>query len=108
MVKILTDLTNYLRKIPAAFLVAIATVLGLILLLPEETAKVLAVAEFREEYRIFLGPAFLLAVSFLVARIFMFLMQGYTEKQNLKSRQDALHHLTPEEKGYLAPYIVKR
>ena len=101
----LTGFTDYFRKIPAAFLVAIVTVLGLILFLPEEYAKVVAVDGFRNEYRVFLGPAFLLTLSFCVARVFVFLMQGVAEKKALKRRRESLHNLTPEEKGYLIPYI---
>ena len=101
----LTGFADYFRKIPAAFLVAIVSVLGLILFLPEEYAKTLAVDGFRNEYRVFLGPAFLLTLSFCAARIFNFFMQGYRQKQALKKRQQALHNLTPEEKGYLIPYI---
>jgi len=101
----LTGFADYFRKIPAAFLVAIMSVLGLILFLPDETAKTLAVNDFREKYRVFIGPAFLLTVSFLIARLFVFLKQGHTERQNLKVKQQMLHQLTPDEKGYLVPYI---
>ncbi len=101
----LTGFTDYFRRIPAAFLVAIVSVLWLILFLPEETAKTLAVDQFRGKYRLFLGPAFLLTASFLVARLFMFFMQGHTERRNLKASQEGLHQVTPEEKGYLVPYI---
>jgi len=38
----LTGFADYFRKIPAAFLVAIVSVLGLILFLPEQYAKTLA------------------------------------------------------------------
>lgn len=105
MIDKLTGIADYFRKIPVAFLVAIVCVLWLILFLPLETAKILAVDKFRDNYRVFLGPAFLLASSFLVARLFMFMMQGYSEKRLLKLKQKALHKLTPEEKGYLIPYI---
>lgn len=105
MMEKLTGFADYFRKIPSAFLVAIVSVLGLILFLPEEYAKTLAVDGFRNEYRVFLGPAFLLTLSFCVARIFIFFMQGYRQKQALKKRQEALYSLTPEEKGYLIPYI---
>lgn len=101
----LPGFADYFRKIPAAFLVAIVSVLGLILFLPEEYAKTLAVDGFRDEYRVFLGPAFLLTLSFCAARIFNFFMQGYRQKLALKKRREALHSLTPEEKGYLIPYI---
>ena len=52
----LTGLVDYFRKIPAVFLVAIVSVLALILFLPEETAKTLAVDGFRDKYRVYLGP----------------------------------------------------
>jgi len=104
----ITGFADYFRKIPAVFLVAIISVLGMILFLSEETAKILAVEGFREKYRVFLGPALLLTVSFLVARSFTFLRQEYIKKENLKTRKEALHQLTPEEKGYLVPYIEGR
>lgn len=105
MMEKLTGFTDYFRKIPAAFLVAIVSVLGLILFLPKEYATTLAVDGFREEYRVYLGPAFLLTLSFCAARVFNFFMQGHRQRQNLKKRQETLHSLTPEEKGYLIPYI---
>ncbi|VEN74871.1 Superinfection exclusion protein B [Candidatus Desulfarcum epimagneticum] len=101
----LTSFTDYFRKIPAAFLVAIVTVLGLILFLPENYAKIVAVDGFRNKYRVYLGPAFLLTLSFCVARIFIFIMQGQAQRKALKIKQEYLHRLTPEEKGYLVPYI---
>jgi len=101
----ITNLTDYFRKIPAAFLVAIVSVIGLILFVPEEMAKTLAVDGFREKYRIYLGPVLLLTVSFLVARIYIFINQGVVEKKNLKKRQESLHSLTADEKGYLVHYI---
>lgn len=101
----LTKLADYFRKVPPAFLVAIVTVLGLILFLPEEVVKTLAVDEFRNIHRIWMGPTFLLAGSFLVARLLNYLIQEYFQWRQLKSMQKNLHQLTPEEKGYLLPYI---
>jgi len=101
----LTGFADYFRKIPAALLVAIVTVLLLILFSPVETTKTLAINEFRNQYRVYLDPAFLLTTSFLIARIYLFFMKGYTQKKNMKAKQDSLHNLTPEEKGYLIPYI---
>ncbi|MCU7793458.1 hypothetical protein [Aeromonas caviae] len=47
MIDKLTAFSDYFIKIPAAFLVAIISVLGLILFLPEEYSKTLAVDGFR-------------------------------------------------------------
>lgn len=105
MIEKLTGFAEYFQKIPVAFLAAIVSVLGLILFLPEDFAQILAVDSFRNEYRVFLGPVFLLTLSFCAARIFTFLSRGYRKRQNLNKRKEALHNLTPEEKGYLIPYI---
>jgi hypothetical protein len=87
MIDKLTGVADYFRKIPAAFLVAIVTVLALILFLPENLAKELAVDGFREKYRVYLGPAFLLALSFCAARIYIFgqekLKQKVTQRKNM-------------------------
>jgi len=101
----LTGFADYFRKISAAFLVAIVSVLALILFLPGEISKSLAVYDFREKYKVFLGPVFLLTISFCFARVFIFFMSGHTERKRLKNRQKMLYQLTPEEKGYLVPYI---
>ena len=101
----LTDVVDYFRKVPIAFLVAIISVLALILFLPEQVARSVAVDGFREEYRVFLGPLFLVTTSFFVARLSMLVSRAYAERRGLKARQSVLHRLTPEEKGYLLPYI---
>ena len=101
----LTRFADYFRKIPAAFLIAIVCALALILFIPNELASTFAVDEFRNKYRVFLGPAFLLTVSFSVARIFMFFLSGHYQRKALIAKQESLNKLTPEEKGYLIPFI---
>ena len=54
MIEKFTNLPDYFRKIPAAFLVAIISVLAMIIFLPENIAKTLAIAEFRIAYSKFL------------------------------------------------------
>lgn len=104
----LTGFADYFRKVPAPFLVAVVCVLSLILFLPEKQAITLAIDEFRKQYRVFLGPTWLLTVSFCVARIFMFILKGHNQRKSLKRWQKSLYKLTPEEKGYLAPFIFGR
>ena len=107
MIDKFTGVADFFRKIPAAFLVAISMVLSLILFLPEDLAKTVAVNGFREQYRVYVGPLFLLTISFCVARIYMFFLLGYNQKKAIKLKQRSLHKLTPEEKGYLLPFIIK-
>jgi len=101
----ITRIADVLRKIPAAFLVALLTVVAIILFLPEKQAEVLAIDEFREDFRTYLGPGFLLILSFCVARSFGYAQDKWKKKQRREIRQAYLHNLTPEEKGFLLPYI---
>ncbi len=52
---------NY-KKVPAPFLAVVLIMSGLILFLPENFAKTLAVNEFRDEYRGYIGFLFLLTL----------------------------------------------
>ena len=104
---VITGVAEFFRKVPAAFLVAITCVLGLILFLPDSLAVKVAVDGFRNEYRIFIGPAFLLSVSYLVARVYLSFYDLLGERQAKKVRTSYLEKLTAEEKGYLKSYITE-
>ena len=103
--KKVTDLSEYFRKIPVPFLVAIISVLSLILFLPETVAKILAVDDFRNQFRVFLGPAMLLAITFLIARIYIFIRAGFIKKREIRDHQQILHKLTSAEKGFLVRFM---
>lgn len=100
-----TAIVEYFRKVPAAFLVAVLVTLGLVLFVPDKYAQILAIDTFRNQYRIFLGPAFLLVLAFITARLYTHLAARHAERKALKEREETLHNLTPEEKGYLSKFI---
>lgn len=100
-----TAIIEYFRKVPPAFLVAVLVTLGLVLFVPDMYAQTLAVETFRRQYRIFLGPAFLLVFAFVIARMYMYLVDLHAERRALKERRKTLHNLTPEEKAYLVKFI---
>ena len=106
MDKFFTSIVDLFKNIPAAFLVAITTVLALIIFLPAEYAKTLALDTFRTEHRTILGPIFLLSVSFIAARFYIFIRSIFDKRKREEDRKKILHALTPEEKGYLIPYII--
>jgi hypothetical protein len=107
MLEKITNLVSALRKIPIGFLLAITIVLGLILFLPDTIADKIAIKDFRDDYRKFLGPAFLLCVSFLLTKIVLSLVRNINSKRQQKRLRKQLHNLTPEEKGYLAVFILE-
>lgn len=100
-----TTIIDYIRKVPVAFLVAILVTFGLVLFVPDKYAQILAIDTFRTQYRIYLGPAFLLLLTLFTARLYTQLAQRYTELKVIQERQKTLHYLTPEEKSYLAEFI---
>ena len=106
MIDKLTSITEFLLKIPAALLAAFIVTISIILFVPEDTAKTLSVDGFREQYRVFLGPAFILFVAIASARLIQIPISAWKTKKLLIKRQEALHNLTPQEKGYLTVYIL--
>ena len=84
---------------------AVLLILGIILFVGDEWAKALAVDAFRTEYRVFLGPTFIVVTVISIARILSSLSNIITAKKYERNRNQHLHALTPEEKGYLVPYI---
>ena len=105
ILKLMNSLLGRLAYLPVSFLVSIAMVLGLILFSSAEIANTLSVDEFRMKYRAYLGPAFLVTVFLLFSRLCSIGARKYRGWRNLKRTQKLLHQLTPEEKGYLIPYI---
>ncbi len=106
ILKLMNSLLGRLAYLPVSFLVSIAMVLGLILFSSAEIANTLSVDEFRMKYRAYLGPAFLVTVFLLFSRLCSIGARKYRGWRNLKRTQKLLHQLTPEEKGYLVPYIL--
>lgn len=103
--KIVASCVKCIREIPVGFLLIFTVISGLTLFLPESLAKAFALAEFRAKFRVFIGPAFWLGFSLLVERLFSIWRRQRRQKQALKKAQESLHHLTSEEKGYLAVYV---
>lgn len=103
-----TSIVEYVRKVPLAFVIAVLSSLSLILFAPDQYAKILSIDTFRDQYRVFLGPAFILFFAFTIAKIYTAFADAYAQRSNVKTRRKTLHSLTPEEKGYLVQYIHKR
>jgi len=99
-------LLDALKSIPTQLLVAVAIALGLVLFLPNDVAAMLAVDSFRQSFRVFLGPSFIVVCSFLLARAGAFALVPFRQRQNRKALEARLSMLTAEEKGYLAPFIL--
>jgi hypothetical protein len=100
------NILDWLRRVPGGFLLAVSIVLGLLIFLPDSVADTLAVKEFRTAYRMFLGPALLLAASFGLTKLITAAWHLWRDRRNANSRIRQLHELTPEEKGYLRRFLI--
>ena len=107
MIEKLSEALNAISRVPTQLLVVVAVAAGLVLFFPEKLASTLAVDDFRKTYRLFVGPAFLLVMAWLVARLFTTLARPLQKRARLRKLHKRLEMLTPEEKGYLAPYVEK-
>jgi hypothetical protein len=102
---------------PVIFLgIAIATAVALFG--GESVAASLGISELRNQYRLQLGVAFLLASSLLAAQglgalgRFLVSLAGARRKRQqareaIDRRRKTLQLLTPDEKAYLAPFILR-
>lgn len=102
---------------PVIFLgVAIAS--GLVLFVGNDLLGTIGLAEFRTEYRAYLGGALVLSLSLVIAHALWGGAKGAVGlvkaalnqrkgQKALEDRQRQLHKLTPDEKAYLAPYILE-
>lgn len=104
------EILKTIIAIPLALLLAVELTLAVLLFSPDQFADALALRDFREAYRVFLGPAFLLlsiwAVARLLSSVWRLVSAPVQRRQHLRKLQGQLHALTPEEKGYLAHYVL--
>lgn len=95
-----------LESISITLLATLCSTLGLIIFLPDSIAERLAILAFRKDYAVFLGPAFLALMAFLIARIIREATDLLRSRKAEKARKDQLMQLTAEEKGYLAEFVI--
>jgi hypothetical protein len=105
MTDTLTRFLEIITKVPTALIVALLFAVSVTLFSPESLAKILALDGFRVNYRIVLGPTWLLLASIAGAKIILYFAKGVARRNALLARQKQLHELTPEERGYLVPFI---
>ncbi|MEL7113733.1 MAG: super-infection exclusion protein B [Pseudomonadota bacterium] len=117
---IVSEFIDKALSIPYPILIACLASIGFLLFSSNETADLLAINEFRDTNRFYLGPLFVLAAFLFVGRVTGSILTGIAgwskrrrEKREAieeqaridENRMLALKSLTPDEKGYLAPFI---
>jgi len=104
-------LTAVGRRAPAPML-GLAIACTLVLFLPGDTAGKLGIADFRTEYKGFLGWGFIFSWSCVLGALIWrgkdYVGDKIAERRMQKARERSLHELTAEEKGYLAEFLGGR
>jgi hypothetical protein len=106
MIETIITILDKIEKTPTRFLLALDIVLGLILFSPDQIADKLAVKDFRDNYRIFIGPLFLLVIAVSFINISNNLIKFIKNKKAVWLRNRLLLNLTSEERGYLSEFII--
>ena len=91
----------------ARYPVAVSTVfLGIVLIVPEGAANRLGIADFRKEYALFLGPAFLLVISIILVRVIATISNGwFASFRRTANEKKAIKSLSSHEKSLLMQMI---
>jgi hypothetical protein len=98
-----------IAKVAPAPLLALGIATGVVLFVPDSLATRLGIDAFRSANRGPIGATFIFSWSYLAAHLLWWLkkfaVNGWTRRRARLVRQGYLHSLTPEEQGYLAPYV---
>lgn len=94
-----------LKKIPYSFLIGLITLLIIILFISDELAGQLAIKDFRNQYRIYLGPALPLTIVILITKICAGIAGDRASKKYWESKCEILHELTFPEKHILTQFL---
>lgn len=97
---------DLLEKLPSSLVFSLSILLIAILYLPEHHAETLSISDFRDKYRIYLGPSLLACAGILLARFFSRMNSKYNAYKMVRRLKASLNILTPEEKGYLIPFML--
>lgn len=92
-------------------LIAIGIASGLVLFSPDSLTESLGMTAIRTEHKAEIGGAFLLSIAYLSATLIIWLKDVIAKAwKSRKSRlvcEQRLRELTPDEKAYLAPYVLE-
>ena len=100
-----SDIVDAYKKIPTSLFFAIGFVLALILFSPDSWIDKFSLGEFRVNYRIWLGPAFLFILAVLSSRLFTFISESVIGFQVRRERLNDLKNLTRDEKACLRIFV---
>lgn len=119
MLETLASLLSAIRQTSPIIFLGLSIATGIIIFVPNDIAEALGLSDLRMHYRAHFGFAFVVSISIVfaqclwgAARFAATLLKTFREsrkaKQAMQEREKMLHDLTPDEKAYLAPYILDK
>ncbi len=100
------------RKLAPVPLLALGLASAALLFTSDSVAGTLGILEFRNSYRGWIGAVFLVTWSYLAAHLVWWLRRKLIEhlehRRRRRVRESFLKKLTPEERGYLVPYVLDK
>jgi len=111
MIDSISSIFGILKKIAPIPLLALGIASGFILFAPSSIIAGLGITPIRNNYTGILGTVFVFSWAYLLAHMigkeYILVSNWYDGRKTHKTRIGYLHELTPEEKEYLAPYILQ-
>lgn len=107
----IAQVISAITKLAPAPLFAVGIAMSVLLFAPDPLAQTLGVTEVRASYRGLIGGAFIVSWSYLTVNFLWWLRKKasttWLSRKKRLAREKYLHNLTPEERGYLAPYVLE-
>lgn len=107
----IAQVISAITKLAPAPIFAVGIATSILLFVPDPLAQALGVAEVRASYRGIIGGAFIFSWSYLVVNFLWWLWKEvsatWLSRKKRLAREKRLHNLTPEERSYLAPYVLE-
>jgi len=96
-----SDIVDAYKKLPASLFLTIGIVLSIVLFSPDFFAKSIGIQYFRESYKVFIGPVWLLVIAILISRGIGLVQLKFRKIKAERHRKKQLENLTPDEKHCL-------
>lgn len=98
---------EFLLRIPLPVLIFLFVFVTVTLFSSDQHATLLGLADFRTEYRKFIGPTWLVLMAFICGRVWAEIALILARRKSKKMRIESLSRLTAEEKGCLSEFIFE-
>ena len=103
-----SEIIDGLKALTPQLLLSIAIFTAVVPFSPTWLTDMAGLTDLVKAYRPYLGAALLAAISVLIAHLPAVVARWWRAKRSAGARLRQLSQLTPEERGYLAPYILEQ